>query len=123
MVDSLDKREAEIIRFRFGLDGHDELTLEEVGRHFNVTRERIRQLEHIALTKMRKAMNRNESIRSTDEIEQEERTRKRMDGHPRIHRGEEPQDEALGRHCDRAPDLRACPRSRADVVWRLRYAS
>ena len=79
MVDSLDKREAEIIRFRFGLDGRDELTLEEVGKHFNVTRERIRQLEHIALTKMRKAMNRNESIRSTDEIEQEERTRKRMD--------------------------------------------
>ncbi len=79
MVNSLDKREAEIIRFRFGLDGRDELTLEEVGRHFNVTRERIRQLEHIALTKMRKAMNRNESIRSTDEIEQEERSRKRMD--------------------------------------------
>ena len=32
MVDSLDTREAEIIRLRFGLDGHDELTLEEVGR-------------------------------------------------------------------------------------------
>ncbi|MGD1030497.1 MAG: RNA polymerase sigma factor RpoD/SigA [Opitutaceae bacterium] len=79
MVNSLDRREAEIIRFRFGLDGRDELTLEEVGKHFNVTRERIRQLEHIALTKMRKAMNRNESIRSADELEQEERTRKRMD--------------------------------------------
>jgi RNA polymerase primary sigma factor len=79
MVESLDRREAEIIRFRFGLDGRDELTLEEVGKHFNVTRERIRQLEHIALTKMRKAMHRNESIRSTDELEQEERSRKRMD--------------------------------------------
>src|ERR1039458_6199770 len=43
MVDSLDKREADIIRMRFGLDGHAELTLEEVGRRFNVTRERIRQ--------------------------------------------------------------------------------
>ncbi|HEY3758082.1 MAG TPA: RNA polymerase sigma factor RpoD/SigA [Opitutaceae bacterium] len=78
MVDSLDKREAEIIKLRFGLDGHDELTLEEVGKRFNVTRERIRQLEYIALSKMRKAMTRNESIRSVDEIEQEERMRQRM---------------------------------------------
>ena len=78
MVDSLDKREAEIIRLRFGLDGRDELTLEEVGRHFNVTRERIRQLEYLALSKMRKAMARHESIRSVDEIEQEERMRQRM---------------------------------------------
>jgi RNA polymerase primary sigma factor len=79
MVDSLDKREAEIIRLRFGLDGHEELTLEEVGKRFNVTRERIRQLEYIALTKMRKAMTRNEAIRSVEEIEQEERIRRRMD--------------------------------------------
>ena len=78
MVDSLDKREAQIIRLRFGLDGHDELTLEEVGKRFHVTRERIRQLEYIALGKMRKAMTRNESIRSVDEIEQEERMRQRM---------------------------------------------
>jgi len=49
-----------------------------VGKRFNVTRERIRQLEYIALTKIRKAMTRNESIRSVDEIEQEERMRQRM---------------------------------------------
>lgn len=78
MINSLEKREAEIIRLRFGIDGHDELTLEEVGKKFNVTRERIRQLEYIALGKMRKAMTRNESIRSVDEIEQEERLRQRM---------------------------------------------
>jgi RNA polymerase primary sigma factor len=78
MVDSLDKREAEIIKLRFGLDGNDELTLEEVGRRFHVTRERIRQLEYIALTKMRKAMARNESIRSVEEVEQEDRMRERM---------------------------------------------
>jgi len=78
MVASLEKREAEIIRLRFGLDGHDELTLEEVGKRFHVTRERIRQLEYIALTKMRKAMSRHESIRSFDEIEQDERLRQRM---------------------------------------------
>ncbi|HVW19857.1 MAG TPA: RNA polymerase sigma factor RpoD/SigA [Opitutaceae bacterium] len=78
MIDSLDKREAEIIRLRFGLDGYDELTLEEVGKRFNVTRERIRQLEYIALTKMRKAMTRNEAIRSVDEIDEEDRIRQRM---------------------------------------------
>jgi RNA polymerase sigma factor (sigma-70 family) len=55
MVDSLDEREAEIIKLRFGLDGRDELTLEEVGKKFKVTRERIRQLEYLAITKMRKA--------------------------------------------------------------------
>lgn len=78
IVNSLDKREAEIIRLRFGLNGNDELTLEEVGKRFHVTRERIRQLEYIALTKMRKAMARHEAIRSVDEIEQDERVRQRM---------------------------------------------
>ena len=78
MVGSLDKREAEIIRMRFGLDGHDELTLEEVGRRFNVTRERIRQLEYIALGKMRRAMAKNEALRNADDVDQEDRQRKRM---------------------------------------------
>ena len=78
MIDSLDKREAEIIKLRFGLEGRDELTLEEVGKKFHVTRERIRQLEYLALTKMRKAMAKHESVRSLDEIEQEERARQRM---------------------------------------------
>jgi len=78
MVNSLDSREAEIIRLRFGLEGREELTLEEVGRRFKVTRERIRQLEYLALNKMRRAMARNESIRTTDEIEQEQRQRERM---------------------------------------------
>ena len=79
LLSPLDEREREILRLRFGLDRGKPRTLEEVGKHFNVTRERIRQLEHIALTKMRKAMHRNESIRSAGEIEQEERTRQRMD--------------------------------------------
>jgi RNA polymerase primary sigma factor len=78
MVESLDKREAEIIRLRFGLDGRDELTLEEVGQKFNVTRERIRQLEYLALTKMRKAMARHEAVRTVEEIEEEDRQRERM---------------------------------------------
>jgi RNA polymerase primary sigma factor len=78
MVNSLDQREAEIIKLRFGLEGREELTLEEVGKRFHVTRERIRQLEYLALTKMRKAMAKNEAVRSMDEIEQEKRARDRM---------------------------------------------
>jgi RNA polymerase primary sigma factor len=78
MVNSLDKREAEIIKLRFGLEGREELTLEEVGKKFHVTRERIRQLEYLALTKMRKAMAKHEAVRTTDEIEQDERARQRM---------------------------------------------
>ena len=78
MIDSLDKREAEIIKLRFGLDGRDELTLEEVGQKFHVTRERIRQLEYLALTKMRKAMAKHEAVRTVEEIADEERQRERM---------------------------------------------
>lgn len=73
MVDELEPREAEILRHRFGLDGYDELTLEEVGQKFNVTRERIRQLQNIALSKMRKAMAQHSAQRSLDEIEVENR--------------------------------------------------
>ena len=79
MIASLEPREAEIIRHRFGLDGYDELTLEEVGRKFKVTRERIRQLQNIALSKMRKAIHRNETQLTKEEIEVEDRQRKRME--------------------------------------------
>jgi RNA polymerase primary sigma factor len=79
MVNSLDKREAEIIKLRFGLEGRDELTLEEVGKRFHVTRERIRQLEYLALSKMRKAMAKNDTQRSVDDIEEEDRMRQRME--------------------------------------------
>lgn len=49
----LDDRELKILRLRFGLEGHKEHTLEEVGKKFKVTRERIRQLQNIALRKLR----------------------------------------------------------------------
>jgi RNA polymerase sigma factor (sigma-70 family) len=49
----LDKREREIIRLRFGLDRGEPLTLDEVGEHFGLTRERIRQIEARAMSKLR----------------------------------------------------------------------
>src|SRR3989441_6512236 len=54
MIETLDARERAILRQRFGLDGDDRKTLEEIGAQFGVTRERIRQIEEIALKKLRK---------------------------------------------------------------------
>ena len=53
LLDSLTPREAKIIRMRFGMDTSTEQTLEEVGNQFDVTRERIRQIEAKALRKLR----------------------------------------------------------------------
>ena len=63
LLDVLDARERKIIAFRFGLGGGKERTLEEVGRKFGVTRERIRQLQNIALLKMRKALRKREELK------------------------------------------------------------
>jgi RNA polymerase primary sigma factor len=63
LLDVLDPRERKIISFRFGLGGGKERTLEEVGRKFGVTRERIRQLQNIALLKMRKALRKREELK------------------------------------------------------------
>ncbi|MBK1881620.1 RNA polymerase sigma factor RpoD/SigA [Luteolibacter pohnpeiensis] len=60
LLSVLDDRERRIIDDRFGLSGHTPLTLEEVGREFGVTRERIRQLQNSALTKMRRALRKKE---------------------------------------------------------------
>ncbi len=49
----LSERERSVLSLRFGLDGPPALTLEQVGRHFDLTRERIRQIEAKALTKLR----------------------------------------------------------------------
>ena len=53
ILDTLSEREREVIQLRYGLDGQAPLTLDEVGRAFNVTRERIRQIEHHTLKKLR----------------------------------------------------------------------
>ena len=63
LLEVLDARERKIIAFRFGLEGGRERTLEEVGRKFGVTRERIRQLQNIALLKMRKALGKREELK------------------------------------------------------------
>jgi RNA polymerase primary sigma factor len=53
VLTTLSPREARILRLRFGLDDGNEYTLEEVGRKFGLTRERIRQIEGRALRRLR----------------------------------------------------------------------
>jgi RNA polymerase primary sigma factor len=60
LLEVLDERERKIIDARFGLAGQKPKTLEEVGQEFGVTRERIRQLQNIALKKLRRALQKKE---------------------------------------------------------------
>ena len=53
ILDSLTPREAKVLRMRFGIEMDNDHTLEEVGKQFDVTRERIRQIEHKALRKLK----------------------------------------------------------------------
>jgi len=64
MVKTLEPREATILRARFGLDGGPEKTLEEVGEKFGVTRERVRQIQNIALRKLRKMIEKLEAAKT-----------------------------------------------------------
>ncbi len=56
LLEVLNERERKIIDDRFGLNGLKPMLLEDVGREFGVSRERIRQLQNVALAKMRKAL-------------------------------------------------------------------
>jgi RNA polymerase primary sigma factor len=66
MVKHLDTREATILRYRFGLDGGAEKTLEDVGVKFGVTRERVRQIQNLALRKLRKMIEKLESTQKKE---------------------------------------------------------
>jgi RNA polymerase primary sigma factor len=79
IVKSLGPREAQILTLRFGLDGGEEMTLEEVGRKFDITRERIRQLQDLALRQIRRRMQEQNKQRSWDEIMEERRAEKRVE--------------------------------------------
>lgn len=79
MLDEMEPREANIIRMRYGLYGDKPMTLEEVGQEFNITRERVRQLQNMAISRMRKVMTSNERQRTAEEVKEEELERKRME--------------------------------------------
>jgi RNA polymerase primary sigma factor len=62
LIEVLDSREKKIISQRFGLDGGKPKTLEDISKNFGVTRERIRQLQNIALAKLRRALSKREDL-------------------------------------------------------------
>ena len=63
VLDTLTPREEKVLRLRFGLEDGRSRTLEEVGKEFNVTRERIRQIEAKALKKLQQSR-RGRALRS-----------------------------------------------------------
>jgi RNA polymerase primary sigma factor len=69
ILDSLTPREAKVLRMRFGIEMNTDHTLEEVGKQFDVTRERIRQIEAKALRKLRHP-SRSERLRSLLDTEE-----------------------------------------------------
>jgi RNA polymerase primary sigma factor len=69
LLEVLDDRERTIIFKRFGLDDGKPKTLEEVGKKFGVTRERIRQLQNIAMAKLRRALAKREKPNVRDPIQ------------------------------------------------------
>jgi RNA polymerase primary sigma factor len=56
LLGQIDEREAKILKLRYGLDGEDPMTLKEIGERIGLTRERVRQIEHEALGKLRDSM-------------------------------------------------------------------
>ena len=57
LLDRMDKREAAVLRMRYGLDGEEAKTLKEIGERLGLTRERVRQIENEALAKLYESMN------------------------------------------------------------------
>jgi RNA polymerase primary sigma factor len=56
MLDKLEAREAQILKLRFGIDGNEPLTLKQIGAKLGLTRERVRQLQQIALKQLNELM-------------------------------------------------------------------
>ena len=57
LLEAIDERAAKILKLRYGLEGEDPMTLKEIGQRIGLTRERVRQIEHEALDKLRRTMN------------------------------------------------------------------
>lgn len=70
-LDKLDKREREILMYRYGLRGRKVETLEMVGKRFKITRERVRQIQNVALKKLRVMLEEADRPSAKKELEKE----------------------------------------------------
>lgn len=62
LLDRLDRREREILKYRYGLRNVEVETLEDVGKRFKITRERVRQIQNAAIAKLRDMMEHNDRV-------------------------------------------------------------
>jgi RNA polymerase primary sigma factor len=65
LLESFDERAANILKLRYGLSGEEPMTLKEIGQRIGLTRERVRQIEHESLAKLRTAMDGDPDAPST----------------------------------------------------------
>ena len=56
LLGAIDDRAATILKLRFGMTGQEPMTLKEIGTHVGLTRERVRQIEHESVARLREAM-------------------------------------------------------------------
>lgn len=68
LLDKLDRRERDILKYRYGLHGTRVETLEAVGERFKITRERVRQIQNEAVKKLRQMMEENEQVHEPEGV-------------------------------------------------------
>ena len=97
LLAQLDPREADIMVLRFGLNGESPLTLEEVGVHFKLTRERVRQLQQSALMKLRRVMTERQKLLTPEDVRRNQLADARAEVLREFFRSKGMQDEPRGR--------------------------
>lgn len=68
LFSNLNEKEKDIVKRRFGLDSDRKQTLEEIGKHYGITRERVRQIENLSIKKLKELRDLREEIRTAESV-------------------------------------------------------